>query len=697
MGRVEFHLFHREKTPTPELVAAFPQHVGLQGRLLLGGEALNPVKKDLYEVTERTLGKLASHDYKPLNNASTGERTDYWDGKEGNIFSAQKRAWVENTVSIFQNTRGFFANTDEGKKWTKLYRRFGIETLNVKSNSIENFYHKYFTGPYKQSDIKRFVFDILAIYRDPQKKTLDYKKLQEDLESIQWIANIFGATSAEIIGQLIDAEVKLQTQPKDLIKKVNEQVKTNGTKVLRINHLTQDEERLLRFLWEGKEEKLPGFKPSPEWQDPIRPRQPTPTTEDINRFKIKMKHVDNKATGVRDFPDSREIEGLTDPLVVAYNLKRLYPARYAQDVNALAENVRQEHVHFRGWLEKIHLPPNYYVSMMTKNLREYAHFLEKTYRITIPEINNLKVVPLYGKSAELWNPTGTAGGTLAFVNPRYPVIFLDFDVINQHAFYLGEKNIEEMTAKEFGKIIEKLLNEIQPHEYTHLLSDIANWHLIKDEGTPQEQTTDIVMGKLGLLLLKPTPPKVSREERLNLKERGRALMEALTVELTEQWLRHVKNRSLALPIYTRERQLLNTLINQISKERNVSREEVLAKFVEAYFKPHGFKHLADYLSGKKIDRTQSKFEYDQNRKHFMQIIYALIEYESQEAERSGIYPDYSITKNYITGSLSLSQKAQIELFLRGYSRAASDVQLTPQAIEEIRNVISGKKQEKLAA
>jgi len=71
----------------------FQQNIGLQTRLLMGGEALNPGKTDLRIPAFESLQNFAERDYSPFNKASIFERKSFWRNSEYDSFEQQKKAF----------------------------------------------------------------------------------------------------------------------------------------------------------------------------------------------------------------------------------------------------------------------------------------------------------------------------------------------------------------------------------------------------------------------------------------------------------------------------------------------------------------------------------------------------------------------------------------------------------------------------
>jgi len=143
---------------------------------------------------------------------------------------------------------------------------------------MTEFYHKYFTGPNNESNIRQFVKDVVEKYAI--NVGFDVKKLKGDLASIQTLATAFGDISGEIIVQLIDAEIQmLTTKQEDLSKKINQD----------INQVQADDKRLLDFLADGqtldapkKIQVKPAVAATPTTTPTTTPTETTPPTDEKN-------------------------------------------------------------------------------------------------------------------------------------------------------------------------------------------------------------------------------------------------------------------------------------------------------------------------------------------------------------------------------------------------------------------------------
>jgi hypothetical protein len=268
-------------------------------------------------------------------------------------------------------------------------------------------------------------------------------------------------------------------------------------------------------------------------------------------------------------------------------------------------------------------------------------FLKDTYGIKIPKIESIPFILLHKSTSRLYNPKKNAFG---FVHQGIPAIYADFDVIEQEAIRMG-KHIYDLSDAEKGILIRRLLEEINPHEYTHIIAETAYWH--KGDRLPitvDEQKKAITSeGRLGIAVSSPKK-----------EDRGGQLMEAVTVELTDRWAKSI-NGKLDINAYRGERDVLDALIKQLRADNPaLSDHDAFVPFVKAYFEQHGFRYLAEALSGKYAD-AQGKIHF--KRPHQMSIVYKLMNYEHDKQVANHRYP---LTLAFIRGNLTDAQKREIQ-------------------------------------
>lgn len=318
----------------------------------------------------------------------------------------------------------------------------------------------------------------------------------------------------------------------------------------------------------------------------------------------------------------------------------------------LAQEIATENKVLEGRLAVRGLDRSQLIRIMDNAMRDYRNFVEEKYKIKLPNIGEITILPIWGKTAKYYNPDRR---TLAFVIPTVPAIFLDMGVIEQQAIHLTKKPWWELSGEEFQSLMARYLNEIRPHETTHLASDLAFWYL--DEENNSDKHKKVNVGKLGPMVTKPIG--LDEDGDIVVKRRGRGLMEAVTVELTNKWAEKL-NSPLDIDAYKRERQVLHELVNLLKKDQNISEDDAFNKFVQAYFTPDGFSHLAQELSGRKYEQSAGGSLHKTGaitRPHFLEVVYALMEH----ADRTGTpgLPNYSLTLSYIRDTLTPAQKQEI--------------------------------------
>lgn len=599
--------------------------VGLQTRLLVGGRALNPNARNLPFVTVESLGNFAQRDYSPFNQASTRERQKFWQSRENDEFARQKESWINQVVSVFQNNQSFFQETEKGRRITGILSAFQIDSQQFTASDAQSLFNKYCnTG----SNIKQFVTDIINI-----------PDLEENLPAIQWLAGILGRTSAEIVKHLVDAEVKLQTQPDELVENVNADQK--------INHLNQEEKRLLEFLTEVEEtepESLP-FRPQQqslsegyEWQK----ERAQPRTREEYEQEVAM--IQNPAT------------------IAAYLMSR-YPEYEDWDIQALAEEINRENQELLHKLDRANMGGEKLTALVSGVVEHYRDFIQSTYKITLPQIESLRIFPISGLISKAYNPAQAD----AFVRAGIPMIFLDMDQLVQVAFARG-RNQYVIGKEEFEQHFRELLAGTIVHEFTHLAADhvVTKLSQVRPDGSAEE----VFRGneKIGLQFNKYFIEN-EEEHRIGHQERGRQLNEAVTEKLVEKWAHTYPYKSVDTSAYITERIVLNRLIDLIADEQNITEDEAFALFVRAHFTKEGLMPLVRTLSGS-----------DYQRQNFLSTVYALMGYEDGKRTQARQVISYPLTLGFIDGSLNPHQIQEI------YEKI-EDLNLSPAAMQNLAKTI----------
>ena len=619
--------------PRPkEIFSTANKKVSLEARLILGGEALSPKKTDLAKVTPKQLSEVKPETISIINNASTGERSDYWKTKGGN-FDQHLQSWTTSLVG-YMNDESFTTK----------------EALAI--------YERYFSGEKTASNINLFVSDRLNEYTKDGK--IDFDGLNQDMPAIKKLANIFGGNSSELVESLIFVKAKLSdlTKKQELINQVNEEKTVDQSPILRLNWLNPEEERLLIWL----------NQPAPA-KTPAAP-QPQPSEAGEKKYYWKYEKLSND---VRTFPKRLTYTFIAN---VLRNRRPDLSNQYKDE--QLVQFVKDELYQAQAKLDQLGITQkelhNLSLGFINEQvLSHYRRFIGEEYGINLPSPEQITILPTTGEIAKAFNPKGTG---LAHVNAWFPFIFLDVNVIYNHAQRLGQHEWMKLGPSQKGKYVRRLLKEIIPHEYTHLMGDISFWELIMKEGGQDEEIYSFV-GKLGLNVAKGKISQVPTGDthiRTDI-ERGRGLMEAVTVELTNQWAESMNRRErqqllgraqLDIPAYPGEREVLYALQNILTQEYNMTADEAFKKFVEAYFTPNGFRHLTELING---HRKTADGNFETKRPYFMSEIYALMEYEHIRKHQSNKQERYPLTLNFILKKLTPEQKQQIKSNLDGLGLA----------------------------
>lgn len=221
-----------ERLPHTEQLRPHEPLIGLQARMRIGGDALNPTNRNIPEVTESS---FTDPNYSPYEQLSIAERSEYWKKQGGEMtFDQQQASWIQDTTDTFTSAREFFTQTDQGKQWTQTLEKIGIHATSFNKDSATQLYTTYFA---QEGGVKKFVDTTLAKYKTTD--GFDTDALRRNLPTYQWIAGIFGDTYApEIIAQLTDA---LATNPNTLAQQANQNA--------RVNNITPQEADLLTALY----------------------------------------------------------------------------------------------------------------------------------------------------------------------------------------------------------------------------------------------------------------------------------------------------------------------------------------------------------------------------------------------------------------------------------------------------------------
>lgn len=653
---------------TPERVTYSPHMEGLQGRMLLYDHdvyALSPDESIHYDVTQEQLGMQAFRDYRVFSYASTLERVEEWDGKETGT-DTKYQHWEKEMIRIVGG------NQRRAHDLAILNARVGIDFEHFDPAAARLIYDKYFkddtpelqiingTEVYVPSNIKNFVRDTLDSYRAAD-GTLNYDALKQNLSSIQWFSHVFGKNSAEIVAQLIDAEAKLQTpdQASALITTVNQTetvTKPDGSTedVRRLNkpRLVEREVELVEFL-DRQLDRVRVVKPPKGG--------PQPGKEFVWHYEPTNKQD-------RHFPFKEYARSLLSPTRVAAELQRDLPDQYgSRSIHQIAADVQrsQKEVYERYNTPKIK-------EGIQSALTDYMRFLKEKYGMSdFYDLSDLDIHLIGSEAGKVYSDA------LGFMLPGAPSIYLNMHTVEQ----IAER--EKISLSDHpDEAVMRVLREVMPHEFTHIVGQQAQWYLLRRNQDPHHDyaldelraAADVTHGKLGPELSNPARPanrffKYARQSR----ERGRWLMEAATVRLTEQWAHTTELKvSEHLDAYRHERETLDAVIDRLIKDGEVKdRDEGFRYFADAYFKPSGMLSLVRKLDGDGQGENGAR-----RRPHFTQTIYALMEYEKGQNTDT----PYDLSRAFAGGTLSDFQVGQLKRVVSACrDNPGGKVQLSPAA------------------
>lgn len=669
-----------EAPPTPETEHRNQRLVGLWSRLLISNEAINP-SNTLSEITQGQFGNFGERNYRIFQNTSGYERQVHWRGKEGDDFQRQKQAWITHTTEIFTNAQPFF-QSPEGTRWNSLFQHLGIDTQHITSEKIESLYQRYFGIDNGSSNVKRFVADVINAHSHSQdgQTVINRELLEQNKDAIQWIASIFGEKSSEIITELIDAETAAKEDPQELIAEANTPTPAHEGQepLLRINNLTQKEEELLTFLWQhGQQEQVtPPVQIPGETPPQPTPGETTPTAarrrRDWDPYHFRNERVDEE--GRRRLPNADIVSHVIDPDILAEVLIENEQTPQYRNVpkDRLTREIALEQQALQQTLNNHGLTESYLREHALGAIRDYTQFLQQEFGIRSPLLEDIVFLPVSGKTAEAIRQ-GKTEGVFAFVKPEMPIIFLNMDEIKQEAQRMGIQTgngWQTIPPDQLRSLMERLLNEVHPHEYSHLIGDLAFWRRMKRENGQDISEDVLVPAKTGMKVGKILHlPDVSLgETRQVYQERGRWLSEAVTTEFTKRWADRM-HEPLDIDAYPAEREVLLSLEGLLAQEQGISREEAFKKFAKAYFSPIEYRHLVKELSGPQDAQGHYR------RPRFLEIVYGLMEYENKKATtlRQPLN-SYKLTLAFIQNRLSEEQLQDIRTNINSmpFSTASKD-------------------------
>lgn len=285
------------KSPEKEL---FNSHFrALHGRILLGGDALNPDNKNISPITKEA---LANGSPQLLNECATNCRkkvaTVEKDQLEGEINSRV----ANNTLVLkqdFSKIEGF--DQEKAARWkSTLSKLFGKDTASATEAEVRALFDKYFYSKDKlgnASDTDLFAEDVLRAFGEE-----DITQIEENADCIIWYARICGFDqdySEKVFKHQITAKALHKNNPDQLVEELNQKIENKSS---RIDDSNADEDEVLKFIWgnKGKIEIIPEkietpAKPDETVVEPAEPEEkPTESPEDENLLQQKAIYEKNR-------------------------------------------------------------------------------------------------------------------------------------------------------------------------------------------------------------------------------------------------------------------------------------------------------------------------------------------------------------------------------------------------------------------
>ncbi len=320
--------------------------IGLQARLLIGQIAINPQEiltfseGELIQQLEKSTQSLPNT-YILLEEASTNERAEYWEEKakkEGKRnHDEQKVEWRKQILEAYSDS----SNNQYKTVLKKLRIGVGqqaIDLNNFTDQEAVKLYDRYFGSLSDNkpvilrdglthcipSHIALFIKDISGNYIDTQigrdgnrTVTVQRDRLEQDLSSIQWLAQIFGNEySYELVAQLIDAELKAQ-QVKTRSRLVHDVLSTeirDHKQTTRLNSLQSREKDLLQFLWSYKKDNQTNVKNYSKITEAPPKGSGDGTVETDNKPKKETESSEQKSNQEQTTTQSNESDSTSQPV-----------------------------------------------------------------------------------------------------------------------------------------------------------------------------------------------------------------------------------------------------------------------------------------------------------------------------------------------------------------------------------------------
>lgn len=212
----------------PQAVVDMP---AVQARMLLTDQKyLNPSESsEAPELKKDTVASFAGRNYTLFEEASKRERKAQ---QENDIsFEERYRKWSDSAINCL--------NAKANKQKVEALKSIlDLKNATVDGADIKRLYDKYLDTTSPSAGIKTFIKDVIDSYT--KDNVVDVDGLNKNRQALIWVGKMFGSTSSEMIDQLIQAEIKLQSNPDQCYKSLNE----------KRNDVTEPERKMMRFIYD---------------------------------------------------------------------------------------------------------------------------------------------------------------------------------------------------------------------------------------------------------------------------------------------------------------------------------------------------------------------------------------------------------------------------------------------------------------
>lgn len=402
----------------PEVLQNTGNMVGLHTRLVLADQTYLQYNKPC---PKEELGNTASFEqrnYKPFENASRSDRRKYWQERETQgakqTFQDKYEIWSKALVETFN-----MGDKKSLKALSPLLQRAGVsiedtDTTFTLEHAVQ-LYNRYFAQGGSEAGVKQFVADVLATHQT--NGSVNAEQLAQDVANIDWLANIFGHRSKEMVTHLILAETNLKATP-DFVQKAAQTQKDPVTnkEAMRINNLNDDEKRILDHIAKFAKQKEEGSEQPPTMGElPILVKKEEIQEKVKNNDSVVIVGGTGSGKTLKTPQFIMEIMGPNDKLIVTeprqINTKELATSVAREAGVKLGEKIGFAHggeTDYSADTDVLFLTEGTLLSMLLKDrkLKEYTHVMVD--EVHVRSSDTEQVLAYLKKAQELRRAEGLA-------------------------------------------------------------------------------------------------------------------------------------------------------------------------------------------------------------------------------------------------------------------------------------------------